>query len=68
MISGSSEQLLEQQQQELRNRKLKELVPKKKPVQQKKSWRERARFYATSTLAFFSITAGSTLLFLVMYL
>lgn len=66
MISGSSEQLLEQQQQELRNRKLKELAPKKKPVQVKKtSWRERANFYATSILAFFSVTAGASLLFLV---
>lgn len=66
MISGSSEQLLEQQQQELRNRKLKELVPKKKAAQQKKqTWRERASFYATSTLAFFSVTAGASLLFLV---
>lgn len=66
MISGSSEQLLEQQQQELRNRKLKELVPKKKPAQVKKvTWRERANFYATSTLAFFSVTAGASLLFLV---
>lgn len=66
MISGSSEQLLEQQQQELRNRKLKELAPKKKVVQVKKvSWRERLNFYATSTLAFFSVTAGASLLFLV---
>lgn len=66
MISGSSEQLLEQQQQELRNRKLKELVPKKKPPPPKKiTWRERASFYATSTLAFFSVTAGASLLFLV---
>lgn len=65
MISGSSEQLLEQQQQELRNRKLKELVPKKKNGKEKRSWRERANFYATSTLAFFSVTAGASLLFLV---
>lgn len=66
MISGSSEQLLEQQQQELRNRKLKELAPKKKVVPVKKvSWRERVNFYATSTLAFFSVTAGASLLFLV---
>lgn len=66
MISGSSEQLLEQQQQELRNRKLKELAPKKKQTPVKKtSWRERANFYATSTLAFFSVTAGASLLFLV---
>lgn len=65
MISGSSEQLLEQQQQELRNRKLKELAPKKKVVPRKVSWRERLGFYATSTLAFFSVTAGASLLFLV---
>lgn len=66
MRSGSSELLLEQQQQELRNRKLKELAPKKKvaPVRQR-SFRERASFYATSTLAFFSVTAGASLLFLV---
>lgn len=31
----------------------------------KTSWRERANFYATSTLAFFSVTAGASLLFLV---
>lgn len=66
MISGSSEQLLEQQQQELRNRKLKELAPKKKiPPVKKVSCRERLNFYATSTLAFFSVTAGASLLFLV---
>lgn len=66
MRSGSSELLLEQQQQELRNRKLKELAPKKKNDKPKKrSWRERANFYATSTLAFFSVTAGASLLFLV---
>lgn len=64
MRSDSSELLLEQQQQELRNRKLKELIPKKKVVK-KKSWRERATFYTTSTLAFFSVTAGASLLFLV---
>lgn len=64
MRSGSSELLLEQQQQELRNRKLKELVPKKK-IEKKRTWRERANFYATSALAFFSVTAGSSLLFLV---
>lgn len=65
MRSGSSELLLEQQQQELRNRKLKELAPKKKPPPVKpRSFRERASFYATSTLAFFSVTAGASLLFL----
>lgn len=66
MRSGSSELLLEQQQQELRNRKLKELVPKKKVEKpRKRTWRERANFYTTSTLAFFSVTAGASLLFLV---
>lgn len=66
MNSGSSELLLEQQQQELRNRKLKELVPKKKPIPvRKRTWRERASFYTTSTLAFLSVTAGASLLFLV---
>lgn len=66
MRSGSSELLLEQQQQELRNRKLKELVPKKKVEKpRKRTCRERASFYTTSTLAFFSVTAGASLLFLV---
>ncbi|XP_058974107.1 protein tipE-like [Musca domestica] len=66
MRSGSSELLLEQQQQELRLRKLRELAPKKKNGNRRfRSWRERARFYATSTLAFFSVTAGASLLFLV---
>ncbi|XP_055377575.1 protein tipE [Condylostylus longicornis] len=66
MRSGSSELLLEQQQQELRLRKIKELAPKKKNGNRRfKSWRERVRFYGTSTLAFFSVTAGASLLFLV---
>lgn len=66
MRSGSSELLLEQQQQELRNRKLKELVPKKKVEKpRKRSCRERISFYTTSTLAFFSVAAGASLLFLV---
>lgn len=66
MRSGSSELLLEQQQQELRLRKLRELAPKKKNGNRRfLSWRERARFYGTSTLAFFSVTAGASLLFLV---
>lgn len=65
MISGSSEQLLEQQLLEQRKLRLKELTPKKKISQQKRSWREQARFYITSTLAFFSVSAGSSLLFLV---
>lgn len=67
MISGSSEQLLEQQLNEQRLLKLKELAPKKKngvkPVQ--RTWRELIRFYSTSTLAFFSVAAGASLLFLV---
>ena len=66
MRSGSSELLLEQQQQELRLRKKRELAPKKKNGNRRfRSWRERARFYGTSTLAFFSVTAGASLLFLV---
>ncbi|XP_065371623.1 protein tipE [Calliphora vicina] len=66
MRSGSSELLLEQQQQELRLRKLRELAPKKKNGNRRyRSWRERASFYGTSTLAFFSVTAGASLLFLV---
>lgn len=67
MRSGSSELLLDQQQQELRQRKIKELAPKKKNVKdtKKKTIRERIKFYGTSTLAFFSVTAGASLLFLV---
>lgn len=66
MRSGSSELLLEQQQQELRLRKKKELAPKKKNGNRRfRSWRERVSFYGTSTLAFFSVTAGASLLFLV---
>ena len=65
MISGSSEQLLEQHQNEQRRLKLKELAPKKKNGKQKRTWRERVQFYTTSTLAFFSVTAGASLLFLV---
>lgn len=67
MRSGSSELLLEQQQnEEFRIRKLKELAPKKKPVEKpKRTFKEHVKFYATSTLAFFSVTAGASLLFLV---
>lgn len=64
MISGSSEQLLEQHQNEQRRLKLKELGPKKKNVVKKRTLRETASFYTTSTLAFFSVTAGASLLFL----
>lgn len=66
MRSGSSELLLDQQQQELRKRKLKELAPKKKNAQRhQRTIKDRLRFYSTSTLAFFSVTAGASLLFLV---
>jgi len=71
MRSGSSELLLEQQlqEQQYRARKLKEnLAPNKKNANNNKrhrSWRERISFYTTSTLAFFSVTAGASLLFLV---
>ncbi|XP_055699681.1 protein tipE [Phlebotomus papatasi] len=66
MRSGSSELLLEQQQQELRLRKVKELAPAKKNANKvQRTWREKANFYITSTLAFFSVTAGASLLFLV---
>lgn len=66
MRSGSSELLLDQQQQELRQRKLKELAPKKKnATPPKRTLRENISFYTTSTLAFFSVTAGASLLFLV---
>lgn len=65
MISGSSEQLLEQHQNEQRRLKLKELGPKKKIVPTKRTFREQVQFYATSTLAFFSVGAGASLLFLV---
>lgn len=65
MISGSSEQLLEQQQFEQRRLKIKELGAKKKVIVKKRTLRERLSFYTTSTLAFFSVTAGASLLFLV---
>lgn len=65
MRSGSSELLLEQQQQQIELRKTRELAPKKKNEKRFRSWRERASFYSTSTLAFFSVTAGASLLFLV---
>lgn len=66
MRSGSSELLLDQQQQELRKRKLLELATKtKKNVNPKRTLREKTNFYSTSTLAFLSVTAGASLLFLV---
>lgn len=67
MISGSSEQLLEQHQNEQRRLKLKKLEPKKKNAakQQPRTPREQVRFYATSALACLSVSFGASLLFLV---
>jgi hypothetical protein len=63
MRSSSSELLLDQQQ-ELRKRKLLELAqPKKKAP--KRTCRERIWFYATSFLAMMAVGGGSSLLFLV---
>lgn len=67
MRSSSSELLLDQQE-ELRIRKIKELAfAKKGQTRQKgsRNCREQALFYATSFLAVLSIAAGSSLLFLV---
>lgn len=67
MNSGSSEQLLEQHQNEQRRLKLKKLEPKKKNAakQQPRTVREQARFYTTATLACLSVSFGASLLFLV---
>lgn len=65
MRSSSSELLLDQQE-ELRKRKIKELAQaKKNRAQAGRSCRERALFYSTSLLAVIAMTAGSSLLFLV---
>lgn len=65
MRSSSSELLLDQQE-ELRKRKLKELTAAKKAARHSvKSCRQKARFYVTTMLAVFSMSAGSSLLFLV---
>lgn len=65
MRSSSSELLLDQQE-ELRKRKLKELTAAKKVAKHSvKSCRQKARFYVTTMLAVFSMSAGSSLLFLV---
>ncbi|XP_022901294.1 uncharacterized protein [Onthophagus taurus] len=65
MRSSSSELLLDQQE-ELRKRKIQELaLSKRNRVQTSRSCRERALFYSTSVLAIIAITAGSSLLFLV---
>lgn len=67
MNSGSSEQLLEQHQNEQRRLKLKKLEPKKKNAakQQPRTVREQVRFYTTATLACLSVSFGASLLFLV---
>uniref|UniRef100_A0A182JGB9 Protein tipE n=1 Tax=Anopheles atroparvus TaxID=41427 RepID=A0A182JGB9_ANOAO len=68
MRSDSSELLLEQQAEELRKKKLLELAAAKKAKNgppPKRSLRENASFYTTSSLAFLSVTAGASLLFLV---
>ncbi|XP_021707579.1 protein tipE [Aedes aegypti] len=68
MRSGSSELLLEQQAEELRKKKLLELAAAKKAKNgpaPKRTLRENASFYTTSSLAFLSVTAGASLLFLV---
>uniref|UniRef100_A0A182QXA4 Protein tipE n=1 Tax=Anopheles farauti TaxID=69004 RepID=A0A182QXA4_9DIPT len=68
MRSDSSELLLEQQAEELRKKKLLELAAAKKAKNgppPKRSLRENASFYTTSGLAFLSVTAGASLLFLV---
>lgn len=64
MRSGSSELLLEQQEQDLRLRKLK-LAPKSNVKKEKRTCKQRGKFYLTSSLVFLSVTAGASLLFLV---
>lgn len=65
------EQLLEEQQQEieiLRLAKLREIEKKKKLSERQfrgKNLREHSIFYTTCVLAFFSVSAGSSILFLV---
>ncbi|KDR15346.1 protein tipE isoform X2 [Zootermopsis nevadensis] len=64
MRSSSSELLLDQQQ-ELRKRKLLELAQPKKKKAPKRTCRERVWFYTTSFLAMTAVGGGSALLFLV---
>jgi hypothetical protein len=66
------EQLLEEQQQELellRIAKLRELEKRKARFTERKfkgkNLREHSIFYTTVTLAFFSVSAGASILFLV---
>ncbi|XP_067013189.2 protein tipE [Anabrus simplex] len=64
MRSSSSELLLDQQQ-ELRKRKLLELAQPKKTKPPKRTCREKIWFYTTSFLAMTAVAGGSALLFLV---
>lgn len=66
MRSSSSELLLDQQE-ELRKRKLQELAQAKRAnkIASGRTCRERALFYSTSVLAIIAMSAGSSLLFLV---
>lgn len=71
IMSIMQEQLLEEQQQEieiLRLAKLREIEKKKKLSERQfrgKNLREHSIFYTTCVLAFFSVSAGSSILFLV---
>jgi hypothetical protein len=64
MRSSSSELLLDQQQ-ELRKRKLLELAQPKKATTPRRTCRQRIWFYTTSFLAMTAVGGGSALLFLV---
>lgn len=71
-MSVMKEQLLEEQQQQeieiLRLAKLREIEKKKKLSERQfrgKNLREHSIFYTTCVLAFFSVSAGSSILFLV---
>jgi hypothetical protein len=71
-MSCPQEQLLEQQQQELeliRIAKLRDLEKRKQKFSERKfkgkNIREHSIFYTTVTLAFFSVSAGASILFLV---
>jgi hypothetical protein len=67
MRSNSSELLLEQAEED-RRKKLLELAAAKRKNEQpavKRTTRENIFFYTTSSLAFLSVTAGASLLFLV---
>ncbi|KAK7874408.1 hypothetical protein R5R35_001504 [Gryllus longicercus] len=65
MLSSSSELLLDQQQQELRKRKLLELAQPRKVPAPRRTCRQAVWFYATSFLAAAVVGGGAALLFLV---